>query len=317
MLESLERKLVAVIGDLLASRAHLAVVQAGGIGDEPGAGQAIARVAVETVEAEGGFDRDVLAIGGTVDAPTSRRVLPVRFGVTARFGVRPVGAAAAARTAARHLLLGDVSAAGHALAATRFVSGAGFATEGDDPGFEVRSFELTAGELEPPARDGEDPEVLRAVLRWAGRAAVWPIAPPQPEGMVAAVDVELVPVPLGLKVLDPILRPGASTTVVIGGVGGRRLTNLDPSVTAPVSIAVSVSSDLPNADRGRIEGGTAGSTTGVRIVRVDGPRTSITYRAPTASLGSTRVEYVEVHLATPTGGTGVFLDAVPVQLVPS
>jgi hypothetical protein len=55
----------------------------------------------------------------------------------------------------------------------------------------------------------------------------------------------------------------------------------------------------------------------VRIVPLDDAGTVVTYRAPTASLGNTRVEFVAVHLATPDGDTGIFLDALPIRLVPA
>jgi hypothetical protein len=317
VLDGLERKLVAVVGDAVASRAHLDAVQLAGPGDEPTAGRGVVRIAVETVTADAGFDRDVIAIGGSPDAPVSRRVLPVRFTAAAHFALRPADSTPGQRTAARTLLLGDVSLVAHALAETTFQSGQSFATAGGDPGFEVKEFALAAGALDPDAVAGDDPAVLRATLRWNGRASVWPTTPPQPEGLVSKVDVELVPVPLSLSALAPVVRQGASTIVTIDGVAGRRTTAIEPPADTPVAVAVSVTSDLPPADRGHVEGGAAGVDASVRIVPVADVGTTVKYVAPTGSLGTTRVEFVAVHLATLDGDTGVFLDAIPIRLVPS
>jgi hypothetical protein len=316
VLDELERKLVAVVGDAVEDRAHLDAVQLAGAGDDADAGRGVVRIGVDDVVPDPGFDRDVIAIGGTSSAPVSRRVLPVRFTAGARFAVRPAGATPAERTAARTLLLGDVSAVAHALAAARFRDGSAFATSGD-AGFEVKQFGLGLGELDPEPDDGDDPVLLRARLHWEGRATVWPVTPPEPEGVMHHLDIEMVSVPLALSALDPVVRQGATTIVTIDGVSGRRTTDLDPPADVPLSLAVSVTSDLPPAERGRIDGGTAGLDQGVRILPLDELGTTVTYRAPIASLGATRVEFVAVHLATPDGDTGVFLDAVPIRLVPA
>ena len=78
-----------------------------------------------------------------------------------------------------------------------------------------------------------------------------------------------------------------------------------------------MTSDLPPADRGTIDGGTAGVEQGVRIVPIEGPGTTVTYRAPTAALGTTTVEFVAVHLATREGQRGAFVDALAIRLVGS
>ena len=141
VLDELERRLVAVVAAEVTDRDHLDVVQAAGPGDEPAAGRTVARLSVEGVAAENGFDRDVIELSGPNTAPRSRRVLPLRFTATARLAARPDGATPAARTAARGRLLGDVSAIGHALAAPPFRAGAEFAGAAD-AGFAVREFRL-------------------------------------------------------------------------------------------------------------------------------------------------------------------------------
>jgi hypothetical protein len=314
VLDGLERKLVAEVADAVTGRAHLDVVQSAGAGDAPTAGRTMARLGIEQITPARGFDRDVIEVSGPASAPVSRRVLPVEFVATARFSARPAAAGAAERAAARTLLLGDVSAVGHALADGSFDSGAAFAVAGD-PGFAVRSFLLAAGDLDPDAVAGEDPALLRAEVRWEGRAIVWPTTPPGPEGVVAAVDVVLNAVPAALTARDPVVARGGTTTVTIGGIAGRRLTAVDPAARDALTLAVSVTSDLPPADRGRIEGGAAGTEAGVRIVAIADLATTVTYRAPTAALGTVGAELVTVHYATRDGARGVFVDALPIRLV--
>lgn len=316
MLDGLERKLVAVVADAVMDRDRLDVVQLAGPGDDPVGGRTVAGLGVEAVAPETGFDRDVIEISGSEAAPVSRRVLPVRFTATARFATRPVGPTTGERTAARLQLLGDVSAVAHALDDTRFIAGAAFAVTGD-PGFAVRAFRLSAGEFDPDPVAGDDPALLRAVLRWEGRAAIWPTAPPAAEEVVRAVDVELTAVPIALSAREPVVRQGGSTVVTIAGVAGRRTTGGDPPASEPIAVAVSVTSDLPPADRGHVEGGTAGTEPGVRVVPVAASGTAVTYTAPSATLGAVRVEFVSVHLATTEGARGVFIDALPIRLVPS
>ena len=50
---------------------------------------------------------------------------------------------------------------------------------------------------------------------------------------------------------------------------------------------------------------------------IEGPGTTVTYRAPTAALGTTTVEFVAVHLATREGQRGAFVDALAIRLVGS
>ena len=313
MLDELERKLVAVVAAEVTGRAHLDVVQAAGPGDEPTTGRTVARLGVENCTPERGFERDVIDLSGPKSAPVSRRVLPLSFTATARLTARPAGATPAARTAARTRLLGDVSAICHALAAPPYHAGATFTVAGD-PGFAVREFHLADCALTPDPAVGADPELLAATVNWEGRAVIWPIAPPQPEGVTTAVDVELNAVPLALSAREPVVRQGRSTVVTIEGIVGRRLTDTDPPTDEPLALAVSVTSDLPPADRGRVTGGAAGVEAGVRIVPLDGPLVTVTYTAPTAALGAVRAEFVSVHYATRELERGVLIDALPIRL---
>lgn len=316
MLDELERKLVSVVAAEVVDRAHLDVVQTAGPGDEPTAGRTVARFAVESCSPETGFERDVIELSGPTSAPVSRRVLPLRFTATARLAARPSGATAAARTAARGRLLGDASAICHALAAPSYHAGAEFTVAGD-PGFAVREFRLAECSLTPDPAPGAEPGLLGATLNWQGRAIIWPVKPPEPEGVTAAIDIELNATPLVLSARDPVVRQGGSTVVTIEGIRGRRGTAVDPPADEPLALAVSVTSDLPPAERGQLTGGTAGTEAGVRIVPLDGPLTTVTYVAPTAALGAVRVEFVAVHYATRELGRGVLIDALPIRLVSS
>jgi len=316
VLDGLERKLVAVVADAVTGRAHLDVVQAAGPGDDPTAGRTVARLGVESMSAETGFDRDVVDIGGTPSAPVSRRVLPLGFTATARFSARPTDATPAERTAARTRLLGDISAISHALADGRYQGGSMFAVAGDS-GFTVRAFDFDAGDLDPEPPDGADPALLWATLRWRGRAIIWPTEPPQPEGVTLAIDIELAATPLTLDPRDRVVRQGGSTAVRISGVTGRRLAAVDPPTDDPLAVAISVTSDLPPADRGRVTGGTPGTDPGVQIVSITEPVSTVTYTAPSVPLGDVRVEFLTVHYATREGGRGVLIDTLPIRLVPS
>jgi hypothetical protein len=159
--------------------------------------------------------------------------------------------------------------------------------------------------------------LLWATLRWRGRAIIWPTEPPQPEGVTLAVDIELAATPLTLVPRDPVVRQGGSTVVSISGVAGRRVTAVEPAADEPVAVAISVTSDLPPADRGRVTGGTPGTDPGVQIVPLRDQVSTVTYTAPSAPLGDVRVEFLTVHYATRGGGRGVLIDTLPIRLVQS
>ena len=128
-----------------------------------------------------------------------------------------------------------MSAVAHALAGPTFAGGSAFAVEGD-PGFAVRSFALADGDLDPDPVAGDDPALLRAVLHWDGRAIVWPTSPPGPEGVMLGVDVALNATPLVLSAAAPVVTRGGDTVVSIGGIGGRRLTDVDPPTREPLAL---------------------------------------------------------------------------------
>ena len=55
---------------------------------------------------------------------------------------------------------------------------------------------------------------------------------------------------------------------------------------------------------------------GVRIIPAGDAETVIAYHAPEGSLGTTRTEYVAIHMATPDNRRGVFLGSAAVNLLP-
>lgn len=317
MLDELERKLTALVADALGDRAHVSDVVTAGPPPTPAAGKTVIRVALATLSRDAGFDASRTAFGGTPAAPTSRRVLPVHVAARVGFRFRLTGPTDVARADGRALVMGDLSRVGHALDLPAVQTGAAFRTAAPDPGFEVHGFLLEEGDLDPKPEAGGEPDVLVAELRYAGAASVWPPVVAGPEGVTRAVEVNLVPVPVALTAANPVVRTGSSTPVRISGVPGRRRTGVDPATFAPLQLALRVTSDLPPAQRGRLDGGTAGTPSGTRIVTLTGPATDITYVAPAGDLGTVRVEFVAVHLATPEGDAGVFLDSLALRLEPA
>ena len=310
MLSELERKLTAVVGDATTARTHLSVVSASDA-TAPAAGRGVCRVGVSALTAESAFERQELLLSKSNGSATSRRVLPIGFRAVLAFAMRPSGADASERAAARTLLLDDVSVVGHALATAEVRDGRAFRTAAPDPGFAVRSFALAEGAVR-----GEAGDVFAAELTYDGAALIWPPGPPTQEGVTRAVDVILAALPVSIATDSPVVPTGGTTSVRIRGVGGRRLVDVDPPTREPLALALTVVSDLPPNERGAITSGAAGLETGLRIVPFADPETVAEYRAPTGDVGATRAEAVAVHLATREGARGLFLGSVPVILAP-
>jgi hypothetical protein len=309
MLNELERRLTALVGDALAVRTHLDVVQAPAAGPpDPGEGQV--EVALVDVAPVDGFERSRIAFLGTPDAPSSRVVLPLTFRARLGFSVRR-GGQVDDLPSARSLLLEDLSIAGHVLAAPAVRDGSAFRTEGVDAGFDVRCFELRRSSVEP---DGET-ATLRAQLSYGGEASIWPVTPPGPEGVIRRQDTVIAPLPIEIAVDPPAVRAGDTARLRIEGIDARRLVDLEPDARAAAALALRVVSDLPPAQRGVILSGADGAETGVRIVQLTGPPAIVEYRAPSGNLGSTRLESVAVHLATADGAVGALLGSATVRLL--
>jgi len=305
VLAALEQKLAALVGDAVAARTDLSVV-AGGDDPAPDVGRGVVRAAVAELAAESGFVPDDVLVHR--QNGTSRRLLPVGFQATLEFVRRPTAASAAAARTARRLLLEDVSLVAHALAAAPVRAGGAFAVADPDPGFEVRGFGLGVGATPAERDDG----LFTGLLRYGGRAVLWPPGAPQQEGVVLAVDALTSALPLTIGVDAPVVAAGGTTTIRIRGVGGQRLLDVDPFTQEPLQLALAVLSDLPPGERGIVESGTQGVETGVRLVTVGDLETTVVYRAPAPDAGPVVSETVAVHLATPEGVRGVFLGATAV-----
>lgn len=312
MLSELEGKLVALVGDALASRpAPLTVIRATGAPDPPDPGEGVAAVGLTGITPEPGFDREQTTFAGSGGAVTSRRVLPVRFTASVRFLRRPQNQSAAAAAAGREQLLVDLTLVGHALGRSEVRSGAAFAVAAPDPGFAVRSFGLGEGDLLAVATDG----ALAGELHYEGSADVWPPAPPEPEGVIDAIDVLVAALPIGFDVDDAAVASGTTTTVRISAGTPTRLDDPGSGERSALRLAVLVMSDLPPAERGSVEGGDPGAETGVRLLAVTSPETVVTYRAPDDP-GAIRLEHLAVHAARPDGTRGVLLGTLAIPLLP-
>jgi hypothetical protein len=312
MLGEIERKLTAILGDGLAARTHLQVVEGGAA--PPDAGKEVVQVFVADLTPAGFFDRDQFTISATPPATPApvRRILPVQLSARVAFTIRAQDGTAASITTARGLLLDDVSLAAHLLADPTVSDGSAFLTNAPDPGFEMRSFALDSGTV--PSDGASD--LLTAELLYRGEAAIWPPGAPGAQGKIVAVDPISVALPIQTMVDVPSVRAGTGTRVRVRGVQGSRLLNPATGERTPARLSVTVVSDLPMGQRGSITSGDPGAETGFRIVTLGEPETVLDYTAPPGDLGTTRVEFVAIHLATPSGQAGTFLGSAAVPLVP-
>jgi hypothetical protein len=308
VLNELEAKLVSVIGDALASRAGVSVVEAAGPLAAPPAGSGLVRAGVSAVASDAGFVTGELASldGG----PEVRRVLPLRFTATIEFARTAADATPAAQSASRRLLLEDVSLVGYALAAPDVRDGSAFRTAAPDPGFEVHGFDLDGGTAPLEPLD----EAPQAALTYEGRGFVWPPGTPGDTGLVVAVDPAVVPLPLAIASDSAVVVTGGSTSVRIRGVSGDRLASDGSGARVPQLLAVGVASDLPPADRGTISSGDPAADAGFRLVPAASPETVVEYHAPAGALGAVRSEQVVVHLAVTGGRRGAQLGSLAVSL---
>jgi hypothetical protein len=312
MLGEIEQKLAAILGDGLVARTHLKVVV--GATALPDPGKEEIHVYVADFTPAGIFDRDQFSIAETAAAAPVpvRRILPVQLSARLTFTIRPVDATDASFTAARSLLLDDISLAAHLLADPSVRDGSAFQTNAPDPGFEMRSFGLDNGTAPP----GGGMDVLTAELVYRAEAAIWPPTAPGTQGKIIAVDPISVALPVDTRLDAPSVRAGAGTRVRVRGVHGSRLVNPATGERAAARLAVTVVSDLPMGQRGSITSGDPGSETGFRIVPLTEPETVVNYTAPAGDLGTTRVEFVAIYLATPSGHAGTFLGSTAVSLAP-
>ncbi len=308
MLSRIEGTLTSIVAEALTARPHLSALEAPGPAPALEAGQGAVLVSIADVTRAGTFAPAQSQVNGA----QSRRVLPIEFGARVDFFVRPTGPAAADLAAARTLLLEDMSLVSHSLGATEVVTGQAFAAAEPDPGFHVTSFLLATGGIE---RDLAA-QNLSGALRYSGRGEIWPPGVSEQGGTIRAVDPVLVSLPLTIEARDAVARAGQTVTIRVRALGGHRLTAPAPAPATPLRLAVTVLSDAPPAQRGAITGGAPGVETGFRVIGLTPPETAITYQAPASGITRTRLEYVAIHLATPTGQRGVYLGSAAVRLEP-
>lgn len=308
MLGAVEQKLSAILAGDLAARVHLDVLEAPGP-PAPAAGRGAVLISLSTLSPTTLFEREQFAFSGA----QSRRILPIQFGASVDYAIRPASNAAAALASARNLLLVDVSLISHALARPELMNGKAFVVADPDPGFRVLSFALSTGAL---TRDIDAASgLLVARLSYVGGAEIWPPGVVQNEGEIRAIDTVSVPLPVALAPSQGVLRAGQSAIVTARSLPTSRLLN-PPSTRTPLQLFVTVLSDVPPAQSGSITGGSAAAETGARLIDVTPPETRLTYQAPAAAVARSRIEYVAVHLATPEGQRGVFIGSVALRLEP-
>jgi hypothetical protein len=308
MLSIIEQKLTSILGDDLASRAHLDVIEAP-TPPTPVAGRGAVLVSIAEWTPAATFDREHFSFNGA----QSRRLLPIQFKAQIDCLMHPAGNNATQLASARDLLLTDVSLVSHGLARTEIQNGKGFAVSDPDPGFRVLSFELedAAAIRDVDATTG----LLSAQLHYRGSAEIWPPGTVQDEGQILAIDTASVSLPVEFTVNNPVLRAGQSALVNTPSLPLTRLLTTAPT-RGPLQLAVTVLSDAPPAQRGTISGGSAGQETGFRIIDVAPQTTAITYQAPAGAISRARIEYVAVHLATPDGHSGIFIGSTALRLQP-
>lgn len=312
MLHELERKLTAVVGEALAARPQVDVVQATGEAPAPPVGRGRVAVGLSALTAAPAFASGLLrdAAPPAAGAGESPRVVPVAFEASLLFGRRAAAATPAALGEARTLLLEDASIVAHALGADGVSTGTAFVSAAPDPGFEVRAFGLAAGALALVRED----QTLRASLTYAGHGVVWPPAVAGPADTIVQVEPLTEPLPLAIEADDRVVVAGGSTTIRVRSGAATRGPRAPAQRTAP-RFAVAVVSDLPPADRGAIATGEPGQETGLRLVPV-AAETAIAYQAPVGDLGATRSELVAVHLARADGTKGILLGSIAIGLTP-
>lgn len=316
MLGDVESRIAAIVGNGVVTRTHLKVVQPPQGAEQPAAGADFLRVSVSTIGPDRKFEREHFQLSSTEETPTQRRVVPVAISAKLEFRLHPVlpdtGNAGPALLAARTLLLEDISAVAHLLSANNIRTGDAFAPAAGDPGFRIRSFELVNGQVVPELVD----DLLSGRLEYEVGVEIWPSVSAEELGRIDAVDSLILPQPYPITTDRPAVPVGETARIRIVGISQQRLAQVDAGTREPVDLAVRVASDLPLDQRGSIEGGRTGAETGLRIFASSSPETVVTYRAPTGDIGSTRTEYVTVHLATPEDGAGALLGSVALRLIP-
>lgn len=305
MLAEIEKKIASLLADALATRTHLRVTQAPGPPAPDGDGEGIAVVSVAETTPNPLFNPDQFELQKN---PTRRRrILPISFIAAVDFAIRapntPAGLASS-----RTLLLDDVALSSHFLVDAKIRNGASFAVANPDPGFKVTEFVLGKNVVNRDAQNG----LLTARLECLGQAHIWPPGPPQPEGEIKSIDVNIIPQPISVAPQQPSIRMGGVLPLRVRGLPSARGPQ---SARGPFAVGVRVLSDVPPDQRGTIANGVAGAESNLRIVAAVLPETELQYRAPTAGVRNERIEVVTIFFATPEGKQGAFLSAVPIRVL--
>jgi hypothetical protein len=312
MLSGFESFLAELVGERLSARPGLAVSLVG-LAPAPAAGAGVLQIGVTAAEpdAVGAFvPGDVLP---PVDKPESIRALPLTATVTATLTRRGTAANDAALRAARSTALADATVLAHALDTAAVRGGRDLTSATADPGFRVREFTLSGLTVPTPTGD-----MASVVVTYACSLFVWPPGTTAEGEQIRAVDALIEVEPLTIQAQPAIVPAGGSAAISIAGVSGSRLLDPDSGGRAPLQLAIGIHSELSPTDRGTIAGGDASALTGFRTFTIAQPATTVTYTAPTGSLGAVRSEEIVVHLAKPSNGpapeVGVRLASVVVAL---
>lgn len=309
MLDTIEQRVAATVGDALSTRAHLTVFAAPGPAAPIASGAGRVIVALRELSAAPFFQRDEMSFAKGAP-PTSRRVVPLEFAVDVRLRVNPAAADENAIRNARTLLLRDVGLTVHALGEDKIRTGTKLRPGAGDPGFDVVTFFLESGKVAPELVDG----MIAAELRYKGTAEIWPPDVTGEEGEIDILDLNMVVQTLDVVAAPPRIAAGGKSLIRIAPVKGKRLPKSgDPR--EPLRLALRVASDLPPESRGRITSGVAGAEAGVRIIELKADGTGqAEYTAPNAPLGNVRSEVVEVHYARRENTRGALLGSTVVKL---
>ena len=301
MLAAIENRLAALIGNGLASRTHTHVVRTAGPNPDPGKGRVL--VTLSGVDEDPSFPVDLFSLGqGTPLKAPVQRVVKVRLHAQVDVTVTPVTAADSDAQAARDLALDDCATIIYVLHQEDVYSGKAFVTADADPGYTVHSFVFEKVTMNGAAA---------ASVLFSGTSDIWPAGSTADGGMIAALDRILVPLPIKIAVDQAALVAGGATPVRVPSFAPTRLA---AGARTPASLAVSVMSDAPPAQRGTVPEGTAGPETGLRILPVASPATVFSYHAPAANPGPARWEYIQVHLATADLQRGTLLGTAAVRI---
>src|SRR5262249_31319313 len=122
MLNAIEVKLTAILGDGLAARTHLQVLEGGAA--PPAAGRGLVQVSISGIQAGDYFSPDQFSSSDV----NVRRILPLSFHAQIDFSAQPQDATPQAAVAARVRMLEDLSLAAHLLSDDSIRDGTGFVT---------------------------------------------------------------------------------------------------------------------------------------------------------------------------------------------